>query len=64
LLPLLSKFCGFSESIARRDDSGHIIAMSCLSLDRARPAADENTHMLEPKEPQTLKSRSALFARR
>ncbi len=36
--------------------------MSCLRLDRVRLAADENTHISEPEEPQTLKSRSALLA--
>jgi hypothetical protein len=42
---LLFKVCGFSESIARRDDSGQIIAMSCLRIDWVRLAADENTHI-------------------
>jgi len=37
--------------------------MSCLRLDRVRPAADENTHIWQPVEPQTLKGRSALVAR-
>jgi hypothetical protein len=34
--------------------------MPCLRLDRVRLAADENTHIREPEEPQTSKSRSAL----
>jgi hypothetical protein len=57
---LLFKVCGFSESIARRDDSRKIIAMSRLRLDRVRLAAEENTHISEPEEPQTLKRMSAL----
>ena len=59
---LLFKVCGFSESIASRDDSGQIIAMSCLRPGLVRLAADDNTHIWEPEEPQTLKSRSALLA--
>ena len=37
-----------------------MIAMSRLRPDRVRLAADENTHIWEPEETQTLKSGSAL----
>jgi hypothetical protein len=46
---LLFRVCGLSESFPRRDDSGQIIAMSCLCLNRVRVAADENTGIREPK---------------